>query len=283
MTDGNLPREPVFTERAGLAWTKVQEQTDAQLDPIGRAAIVQLALSSGQRIIDVGCGCGQTVLQLGDIVGRAGYVLGVDISVPMLERARQRAQGRPQIALAVADAETHSFDAGAFDAAYSRFGVMFFQDTRAAFANLRRALRPGGHLSFACWQALARNPWADLPLRAVTAVLPPAPLQSMLQPDNPGPFYLADPDRVRTILLDAGFTSVVIDRWENPVHLGGAMTVAQAVAYCRLLGPASRAMADAPEALRPALDAALAAALEPFASARGVWMDGAAFVVTARA
>ncbi|HEY2903450.1 MAG TPA: class I SAM-dependent methyltransferase [Polyangia bacterium] len=284
MTDGNLPgAQPVFTERAGLAWTEAQDKTDAQLDPIGRVAIAALPLSLGQRVIDVGCGCGQTLLQLGDIVGRAGHVLGVDISAPMLARARQRAEGRPQIATAIADAETYSFDAGAFDAVYSRFGVMFFQDPRAAFANLRRAMRKGGCLSFACWQALARNPWAEQPLRAVAAVLPPAPLQPMLQPDNPGPFYLADPERVRTILSGTGFTNIVVDGWENPVHLGGAMTVAQAVAYCRLIGPASRAMADAPEALSPALDAALTAALEPFSSARGIWMDAAAFIVTARA
>jgi len=222
------------------------------------------------------------LLQLADQVGPEGRVLGVDISELMLERARQRTAARASVSLCLADAQTHPFAAAEFDAAFSRFGVMFFQNARDAFANIRRALVPGGRLAFACWQDIARNPWADIPLRAVLGVLGEGALPDLLRPGRPGPFYFSDPDRIRTALAGAGFADVAVDPSERPLHLGGAMTLEEALTYSRQLGPAARAMADADPALRPALDAAITGALAPFASSRGVWMDAATFIVTAR-
>ena len=273
----------IFNERAGEAWTRLQEQTDAQLDPFGREAMARLDLAPGERVLDVGCGCGQTLLELGDLVGPEGRVLGVDISEPMVERARTRAADRSSVSVALADAQTHAFAPADFDAAFSRFGVMFFEDAVAAFANLRRALVPGGRLAFVCWQDIARNPWADVPLRAVLGVLGRDAAPELVRPGNPGPFYFSDPDRVRTILTAAGFTDVVIDPYERPMNLGAAATVEEALAYSRHIGPAARAMADADPNLRPALDAALTAALARFTTDRGVWSEAAAFIVTARA
>jgi SAM-dependent methyltransferase len=271
-----------FTERAGEAWTRLQERTDAQIGPPGRAAMARLTLDPGQAVLDVGCGCGQTLLELADLVGPSGRVVGVDVSPPMLARARERAAARPEISLVQADAQTHSFPAGSFDSIYSRFGVMFFEDARAAFTNLRAALRPGGHLAFVCWQDIARNPWAALPLAAVQRVQPEVELPDLLQPGRPGPYSFADPGRVRAILADAGFASVQIDGWEAPLHMGGAMTLAEALDYARQIGPAARAIAAAPEDARPALEAAVQGALAPFVTDRGVWMDSAVWIVTAR-
>jgi SAM-dependent methyltransferase len=272
-----------FSDRAGAAWTRLQAETDAQIEPLGRAALARLAPSAGERLLDVGCGCGQTLLQLAALVGPSGAVVGVDVSAPMLAAARARVAGRPAIALVRADAQRHPFAPASFDALYSRLGVMFFADARAAFANLRPSLRAGGRLAFVCWQALARNPFANVPLQAVMRLLPPSAYPDMLEPDRPGPFSLADADRLRAILADAGFVDVTIEPWEQPVHLGGAMTLAEALAYSRQIGPAARAMAEAPDALRPALEAALAESLAPFVSARGVWMDAAALIVSGRA
>lgn len=275
-----------FRERAGEAWALLQEQTDAQLDPLGLAALAKLRLAPGARVLDVGCGCGQTLLELAAIVGPQGRVLGVDVSEPMLARAQERTAAHPAIALLCANAQTHAFEAGSFDALFSRFGVMFFEDARAAFTNLRRALRPTGQLAFVCWQALDVNPWAEIPLRAVMRLLPPEAYPDFLCPGAPGPFYLSDPDGVRAILSDAGFVDVEFARFEGPLHLGGAMTLEQATAYCRQMGLAARAIANAAPARgsaeEAALEAALAEALAPFVSERGVWMDGAAWVVSAR-
>ena len=275
---------PVFGDRAAAAWVRLQEQTDAQIDPPGRAAMARLALLPGQRVLDVGCGCGQTLGQLADRVAPAGAVVGLDVSVAMLRRARERTAGRrEQISLVYGDGQRPPFSDGRFDALYSRFGMMFFADARAAFTRLRAALRPRGQLAFVCWQAMARNPWAELPLRAVMRLLPPSASPDLLQPDRPGPFSLADADRVRALLGDAGFADVDVEPWEQPLHVGGAMSLEEAVAYGRQIGPAARAMADAPASLGPALDEALAGALAQFVSSRGVWMDAAAFVVSARA
>jgi SAM-dependent methyltransferase len=272
-----------FAEKAGEAWVRMQERTDALIDPLGRVAIERLGAVAGEGLLDVGCGCGQTLLELAERVGPSGHVLGVDISPPMLARARERIAGRPPIEVALGDAQTYAFAPGAFDAVYSRFGVMFFEDPGAAFRNLRAAARSGGRLSFVCWQALAKNPWAARPLEAVMRLLPESAMPDMLREGRPGPFFLSDPARVRAILGAGGWKDVSLEPVEMPLHLGGAATLDEAVAYSLQIGPAARAMADALAALKPALEAALREALAPFAGARGVFLDGAAFVVTARA
>jgi SAM-dependent methyltransferase len=272
-----------FAEKAGEAWVRMQERTDALIDPLGRVAIERLGAVAGEGLLDVGCGCGQTLLELAERVGPSGHVLGVDISPPMLARARERIAGRPPIEVALGDAQTYAFAPGAFDAVYSRFGVMFFEDPGAAFRNLRAAARSGGRLSFVCWQALAKNPWAARPLEAVMRLLPESAMPDMLREGRPGPFFLSDPARVRAILGAGGWKDISLEPVEMPLHLGGAATLDEAVAYSLQIGPAARAMADALAALKPALEAALREALAPFAGARGVFLDGAAFVVTARA
>jgi SAM-dependent methyltransferase len=272
-----------FAEKAGEAWVRMQERTDALIDPLGRVAIERLGAVAGEGLLDVGCGCGQTLLELAERVGPSGHVLGVDISPPMLARARERIAGRPPIEVALGDAQTYAFASGAFDAVYSRFGVMFFEDPGAAFRNLRAAARSGGRLSFVCWQALAKNPWAARPLEAVMRLLPESAMPDMLREGRPGPFFLSDPARVRAILGAGGWKDISLEPVEMPLHLGGAATLDEAVAYSLQIGPAARAMADALAGLKPALEAALREALAPFAGARGVFLDGAAFVVTARA
>jgi len=271
-----------FIEKGGEAWARLQDRTDALIEPLGRIAIERLDVRAGERILDVGCGCGQTLLELADRAGPSGHVVGVDISPPMLARARELVAGRPTIALTLADAQTHAFDPGVFDALYSRFGVMFFDDARAAFRNLRAAARPNGRLSFVCWQDLAKNPWAARPLEAVMRLLPASAMPDLMREGRPGPFFFSDPARVRAILGDAGWKDVSFEPVEMPLHLGRAATLDEAVEYSFQIGAAARAMTDAPEALKPALEAALREALAPFASARGVFIDGAAFIVSAK-
>lgn len=272
-----------FKDKAGEAWVRLQDRTDAQIDAFGRAAIARLAPAAGERVLDVGCGCGQTLLELAELVGPSGHVHGVDVSPPMTARARERVAGITTITLALDDAQTHAFEPASCDAVFSRFGVMFFDDARAAFRNLRGAVRPGGRLAFVCWQGMDKNPWMARPLEAVMRLLPPSAMPDMLREGRPGPFSFAAPAHVRAILGDAGWQDVSFESVERSVRLGDAATLDEAIAYSFQIGPAARAMADVREDLKPALEGALREALAPFAGPQGVFMDGAAWVVTARA
>jgi len=276
--------DQAWTDRSGAKWVAMQEQTDAQLAPLGRAVLERLAPAPGERILDVGCGAGQTLLELAALVGRDGRVVGLDISSPMLARARERVAeaGLTQVDLVLGDAATERF-AHPFDVVFSRFGVMFFEDPAAAFRSLRAALRSGGRLGFVCWQALERNPWADRPLAAVRAVAPDQPLPPLLAPGRPGPFSFADPEHVRGVLSAAGLAQVSIEPREFVGPIGGARTLDEAVDFVLAIGPTARFIAEAPAALAPALRAAVHAALAPFATAEGVRVPFRALVVSARA
>jgi SAM-dependent methyltransferase len=276
------PTTPVFNDKAGNAWVRLQERTDAYLDPLGRAAMARLDVEPGASVVDVGCGCGQTVLQLAELVGPAGRVLGVDVSGPMLAQAGERAASSTNVTLVRADAQIYPFGPATFDAVYSRFGLMFFDDPVAAFANLRRALRPRGQIAFVCWQALDHNPWAAVPLQAMMDRWPDAPTPALIAPGTPGPFGLADAVHVKSLLSAAGFDDVRVDEFTTSLHLGAATTVDEAVDYCRQLGPSARFLADAPTERKPELERAMRDALEPYTTARGVRLDGAVFLVTAR-
>ena len=194
----NAAQIDYWNATAGPSWVAAQEGLDIELRPWGEKAIATLAPVAGARMIDVGCGCGATTLMLAERVGPGGRVLGADISAPMLALARQRAEaaGLAQASFIQADAQTHAFEPA--DGVFSRFGVMFFADPAAAFANLRAALTERGRVVFVCWRALEHNPWMGVPVAAIAPLLPQAPQAP--QPGAPGPFAFADGDRVHAIL-----------------------------------------------------------------------------------
>ncbi len=284
----SAPEGLQWQDHTGRTWAELSDATDLQLDPPGRLALARLAPQTGERVLDVGCGCGQTVLQLAGAVGPTGQVLGVDISDDMLALARARAvtAGARQVDLLSADAASHRFSPAHFDGIFSRFGVMFFERPDHAFANLRAALAPSGRLSFVSWQAMERNPWSLIPLRAVREALPDAPPPAP-PGDGPGPFSLGDPGRVGALLAAAGFGAVTIEARVMPIQVGGARTVEEAADYLMRIGPAARLIAGSGAASLPGSRAkireALLHALAPFASKDGVWLEGAVLVVTARA
>jgi SAM-dependent methyltransferase len=270
-----------WNESAGPKWVAFQQVIDAQIRPLGHRAMERADIAPGERVIDVGCGCGDTTITLGERVGSAGRVLGIDVSAPMLARAAElaRAVGLANVRFENADAQTHRFPPGAFDVVYSRFGSMFFADPVAAFANLRAALRPGGRLAFVCWQALPENPWLFVPLRAAAEhlTLPPPPA-----PDAPGPFAFADPERVRGILARASFARIAFEDVRTTLTLGGGGAIEAAVRFLTEgVGPVSGVLREADPALRPAVVAAVRAAITPFHGPQGVRMDSAAWIVTA--
>jgi SAM-dependent methyltransferase len=261
---------------AARAWTDNQARMDALLSPLSARALAVLAVRSGERVLDVGCGCGGTTLELAASGARA---TGIDISEAMLALARKRAAGaaKPQPDFVLADASTHRFEP-VFDAFFSRFGVMFFADAVAAFANLRTALKPGGRLSFVCWQAPRDNPWIAVPVGAARAHLPEPP---PADPRAPGPFAFADRAYLNEVLTKAGFDSVALEPFEATLALGAS--VDEAIEFTARVGPLSRALADAPADARERALIAVRDALRPVADASGAVRLGArVWIATAR-
>jgi len=280
-TGPNAGQIEYWNDAAGHKWVRLQSMLDTQLEDLGHAAMDAAEIGAGDAILDVGCGCGTTSTEIGRRVGSTGRVLGVDLSAEMLERAAAVAgdAGVAHVRFEQADAQTHDFEAEAFDALYSRFGVMFFADPTAAFANLRRALRPGGRLTFVCWQAVSANPWMLLPMMAamqhVQLDVPP-------DPEAPGPFAFADASRVERILGGAGFDEVRCESLESPLALGGGAGVDQAVDFMLEIGPVSRLTADLDDGTRGAVASAIREALAPYDGPGGVRMPAAAWLVRAR-
>jgi SAM-dependent methyltransferase len=278
----NAEQITYWNDTAGPKWVAYEELLDAQIRGLGEAAMDRVGIRPGDRVLDVGCGTGQTSIQLARRAGPGGAVTGIDISGPMLARARARADGAPARAIEFleADAQTRRFEPASFDVCFSRFGIMFFAEPDAAFANLRSALRPTGRLGFVCWQQLPDNPWMMVPLMAAAAhiTLPPPPA-----PDAPGPFAFADQGRVRGILERAGFGDVTFEDHRTTLTIGGDGPLDQAVDFLlQGVGPTSAAMRQADPALRATVSAAVRDALQPFHTPQGVRMASAAWLVTAR-
>jgi len=274
----NAQQIEYWNEQAGPKWISENARLDAMLAPLGLAALERAQPRSGERVLDIGCGVGQTSLQLAARVGPTGSVLGVDISAPMLARARERAAAEklPNLRFEIADAQTAALTPGSVDLVFSRFGVMFFADPEAAFTNIGRALRPGGRLTFVCWQALGLNPWMrDMVAAIAKHVQLPAPPA----PDAPGPFAFADAARVRGILERAGFRNVKHEPVTGELSLGG--TLDEALSFAIEIGPAGTALRDAPESQRPPAIAAVRDALSAYATPGGVRMGYATWIVSA--
>jgi SAM-dependent methyltransferase len=253
-----------WNDKAGHDWTDLQERMDANLSGIYVALMAFAAPAPGMAILDVGCGTGTTSMALARIVGPTGGVSGVDISRPMLGLAQQRAEKAGlKIAFAEADAAAQRF-APEHDLVFSRFGVMFFDDPVAAFANIKTALKAGGRLAFVCWRTPPENPWASAPLAAAKPFLPEQPPPDPLAP---GPFAFADPGRVKDILAKAGFGGVTVNKYDGVMGMG--RDVDSVAAQTLRIGPLSRAIGEADEAARANIVAAVRAALEKFRAPSG--------------
>jgi SAM-dependent methyltransferase len=170
----------------GKRWADRQAAQDILLKPIADALIDRAQPKAGERIIDVGCGSGATSIAFAQKVGSSGHVFGIDVSGPMLERARASAPRDLPVDFALADATVYPFDPASFDLLASRFGVMFFAEPSRSFANLRKALRPSGRLAFACWREPRDNPFFMAPLQAVYKHVPKLPQQSRVHRDCHG-------------------------------------------------------------------------------------------------
>ncbi len=268
---------------SGRTWTARQEHMDAQLAPVSDALFAASEIAPGARVIDIGCGCGDTSLALVRRVGPAGHVLGLDISAPMLARARERAPAGAPVEFIEGDATIYPFAPASADLLFSRFGVMFFADPVASFANMRKALRPGGRVLFACWRAASINPSLSIAATEAARVVPPSPVPVPPPPaDAPGPFAFADAGRVRTILSDSGFADIAMTAVDVDLDVAAGKGLDAAVEGALEIGPASRLLRDQPENVRSAAAAAIRTAYATRQRGQTVPLPAAIWIVTAR-
>lgn len=268
--------KPIWDEHSDRAFAQMQAPLDRQLAPLGHRAQAALAPKPGERIADIGCGTGQTTLELAAAVGVTGKVLGLDISPACLAIAKTRAAQTPQIEFILGDAQEFAFPPKSFDAVFSRFGVMFFADPATAFRNIRTALKPGGRLAFVCWRDPKEVDLLALPFNTVKHLLPEQPPPV---PDAPGPFGLANAERTKTILRDAGYTDIAITPYDEKTGSGDVESSLEVALRVGVLGRIVRENPDYKDIVTEPVRAALQAHDTP----DGVKLSAAVWIVTAKA
>jgi SAM-dependent methyltransferase len=275
--DVNANQLAFWNGRGGHVWVGRQAHTDAVLAPVSEALLALAAPLPGERVLDVGCGCGASTLELARAVGPEGQVVALDISGPMLDEARRRAQEArvSHVAWRQADAATAALDP--FDLLVSNFGLMFFGDPEAAFAHLRGAAAPGARLAFVSWQALPQNPWLQVPMQAVAPHVPPRPPTT---PHSPGMFALADAERVSQLLTGAGWASPTIDALEVELDIAAGRGLEEAVTQTTQIGAINSWLRDQPAETVAAAKASLRQALRPYAKGASVRLPGAVWLVS---
>ncbi len=270
-----------WNANAGEKWVRLQDLLDEQLRQFGEAAMDAGGVSAGESVIDVGCGCGDTTLELARRVGPEGRALGVDISAPMLARAAEtaRAGGVTNASFEEADAQTHAFAEGGADLIFSRFGMMFFADPPAAFANLRSALSPDGRFSLVCWRSIQQNPWMLIPTMAAMQHIE---IEIPKDPYAPGPFSLADEGHLTEVLEKGGLNDIDLAPYDTAMTLAAGASVDEAARFMMEMGPMARVLPSVDEDTKARVVEAVRDSLAPHESDAGIVMDAAAWIVSAR-
>jgi SAM-dependent methyltransferase len=279
----NAEQREAWNGVSGDSWVATQEEHDATLAPWGEVLAGTAAIRPGERVLDVGCGCGATTRAAAASCAPGGTAVGVDLSVQMLARARELADaaGLANVRFAAGDAQVDDLtvDGTPYDVVISRYGVMFFDDPVAAFANMARATRPGGRLAMVVWAPLPEQQWMVLP---VAAALPHLGVPDGGAEGRSGMFAFADPERTAEVLGAAGWSDVASERRQRRMPVGGAGGIDEAMAFLLSTSAGRALFADAtPEAAEQARKA-MREALAPHLTATAVELDGVAWSVTAR-
>ena len=275
---GDADQTAYWNGPGGRRWTERGDAPEAIFAPIAELLYARARLAPGERVIDIGCGGGATTLAIAAQVGAAGGVIGVDVSALMIAWARRRAGATSAAKFVLADAGSHDFDPGWANLLFSRFGVMFFANPVASFANLRKGLARGGRAVFACWREAKRNPWQMIALKAACKHVPRLP---EVGPEDPGPFSFADEQRVRRILGEAGFETITLTPVDLELDVAAGQGLEAALAALQQIGAASRALEGQPEALRAAAVAEIRTALAPHQRGQSVPLGAAVWMVEA--
>ena len=266
MSPGNADQK-AFWEEFAAVWVDKQDDLDALLAPVLAGVLERAQLQTGQRVLDIGCGTGTSTIHAAQAVGTDGHVVGADISAPMLERARTVAGDMPHVSFETADVAEYPFEPAFFDHVISRFGVMFFADPDAAFANILTSVRPRGRLTMACWSQLDKNPWFHVPMYAAKKRLGAPP---PVDPDDPGPLAFRNTDRVIRILENAGYIDIKAEAVSLLLTPAGDLD--HVASHATSIGPAARTIEffeAAPEDVK-AIAAEVATGFADYATPNGV-------------
>jgi len=279
--DGEQPKlsdqTALWSGAGGRGWVALQELIDQVFQPLEDLLVDAVSSETTSRVLDVGCGTGSTTVAVARRLGAKGSCTGIDISEPMIAAARDRAErAGASVSFIVADAESYPLEGASFNAIISRFGVMFFTDSIAAFTNLRRAARAGAMLRLVVWRSAAENPFMTTAERAAAPLLPDLPAR---RPDEPGQFAFADRNRVRRILEESGWSELDIRPFDVPCVLPENALVG----YLTQLGPVGRILQQADDELRARVVAAVRPAFDPYVHGTEVRFTAACWMVGARA
>ncbi len=279
-SDANAEMREFWNGADSREWVDEAERYDGMLAPFADLLLGAAALGAGDQVLDIGCGNGITTLAAAGLVGD-GAATGVDLSAPMLENARARAAsgGVANATFTVADAQTDPLG-GPYDAAISRFGIMFFADSVAAFTNIRATMAPGARITFACWRTLFENEWVFVPNGALLQHLPAPELPG---PDTPGPFRFGEPGSLAGALERAGFTDTSSESVDAPLLVGGPATFDDAFEFMCNNRFARGILGDVTGETRVRALAAMREAVAPFATDEGIRMTGSVWIVHATA
>lgn len=270
-TEDNAEQRAFWNGAMGDGWVTVEAYIDRIMSPMTEIALARLAAKTGERIIDVGCGCGGTSRA---IAASGANVWGVDISEKMIAQAKLNSEGVDNVLFSVADA-AHAQYTDDYDAIFSRYGVMFFADPVAAFRNLHNGLVSGGRLVYLCWQAPSLNPWIATGMAALTPYMDGPPPD----PNAPGGFSMADPERTAGILRNAGFTSVEVEPLVVQLALGDG--VDEMLLFHETVGPLSNVMTQLDQEQAVEAKQAVRSAYEAQLGPGGLTLDAATWLVTA--
>jgi SAM-dependent methyltransferase len=262
----------------GQGWAKQRDKRDRDHAALTKALLELAVPQNGECVLDIGCGSGTTTMALAERVGPTGRVLGIDISAPMLAVARSRAASQKTVELVEADATDYAFEPHSFDLAFSQLGVMFFADPVAAFTNIHGALKPGARLVFCCWRHPFEHLFAFIPEGAAKPFLPPSP---PADPNAPGRYSFQNPDRVKSVLLQAGFVAPALQKFDFRTFSGA--TPEEAASSAIDAGPLQRTLAGVDETTRAKVRAAVTERLGKEMGPDGIWLTSAAWLVQARA
>jgi SAM-dependent methyltransferase len=278
----NAEQIEYWNGEAGKRWAQDDDTMARLLRPVCEALLDHAGVEDCVSALDVGCGGGSQSVMLAQRLAAGARVLGVDISQPMLEVARDKANqvgdDGATLDFLLADASSHAFAPDSFDLVFSRFGVMFFDDPVAAFTNLRAAMHPRGRLSFSCWQPLKDNAWSWIPIQAALQYVAPP---ERTDPHAPGPFAFADPERVRSILDAAGFDKIALHSFTPTLHISEAPTLGESVRELARIGPVARLLTDQEPGVMDSVFAAMEQVLEPYYEAGELKLPAAVWFVTA--